>query len=403
MYHPAGSPGAGKRKREKFVDNQLLAVRNLKKYFPVKAGPFSGKSLILKAVDGINMDVARGETIGLVGESGCGKTTAGRCILRLYEPNEGRIFLDPQKHAGVISRVEELDALRLEKQALIDQMQKDLSGPKTLRKELRELTKEVRELRLKANGLAKNTDILSMGREQMSIARRRIQMVFQDPWASLNPMMLVKDLVGEGPKEFGTHKGAALEKWVFELLDKVGLPRAAANRYPHEFSGGQRQRIGIARALSLTPSLIVCDEPVSALDVSIQAQVINLLIELQDDFDLTYIFIAHDLSVVQYVSDRVAVMYLGKMVENAKASQLYKNPRHPYTISLLSSVPVADPEHKAEEIILEGDVPSPVNPPPGCSFHPRCRYALDVCRKETPELGRDKDGHVISCHNPPND
>ncbi len=383
------------------MDNQLLAVRNLSKYFPVKAGPFSGKSLILKAVDGISMDILRGETIGLVGESGCGKTTVGRCILRLYEPDGGRIFLDPMQHSQVISQVEELDAHRYEKQARIREMEYGIGRTKILKKEMRHLLAETRTLRTRADRLAGKADILCMGREEMIRARRRIQMVFQDPWASLNPMMLVKDIISEGPKEFGTHKGAGLDAWVHELLDKVGLPRIAANRYPHEFSGGQRQRIGIARALSLTPDLIVCDEPVSALDVSIQAQVINLLIELQDDFDLTYLFIAHDLSIVQYVSDRVSVMYLGKMVENALARQLYKNPRHPYTISLLSSVPVADPDYKSEEIILEGEVPSPVNPPSGCSFHPRCRYAIDVCRKVVPELGRDQDGHMISCHNPP--
>ncbi len=385
------------------MGNQLLAVRNLKKYFPVKAGPFSGKSLILKAVDGVNMDIMKGETIGLVGESGCGKTTVGRCMLRLYEPDEGRIFIDPEKHTKAINIVEEFDAKRFALEDKIHSIEREIAGPKVLRKEIRSLLKQVHELKLKARQAGRRTDILSMGRDDMSKARKRLQMVFQDPWASLNPMMLVKDIIGEGPKEFGTHKGAALDKWVNELLDKVGLPRAASNRYPHEFSGGQRQRIGIARALSLTPSIIVCDEPVSALDVSIQAQVINLLIELQDDLDLTYIFIAHDLSVVQYVSDRISVMYLGKMVENANAKQLYKNPRHPYTISLMSSVPVADPEHKSEEIILEGDVPSPVSPPPGCTFHPRCRYAIDICRKEIPVLEKDKDGHVIACHNPPND
>jgi peptide/nickel transport system ATP-binding protein len=214
--------------------------------------------------------------------------------------------------------------------------------------------------------------------------------------------MLVKDLVGEGPYEFGDRRGKELEDLVMELLEKVGLPRVAAKRYPHEFSGGQRQRIGIARALALTPSLIVCDEPVSALDVSIQAQILNLLISLQDDFNLTYIFIAHDLSVVQYVSDRVAVMYLGKIVELAKSIDLYANPRHPYTISLLSAVPVADPEVQSKQIILEGDVPSPVSPPSGCTFHPRCPHRIDICSEVVPVLEKDQNGHVIACHNPPN-
>jgi oligopeptide/dipeptide ABC transporter ATP-binding protein len=250
--------------------------------------------------------------------------------------------------------------------------------------------------------IAATTDVLSMSAQRMKQARRQIQMVFQDPWASLNPRMLVKDLIGEGPYELGERRGKELENLVMELLDKVGLPRVAANRYPHEFSGGQRQRIGIARALALTPSLIVCDEPVSALDVSIQAQILNLLISLQDDFNLTYIFIAHDLSVVQYVSDRVAVMYLGKIVELAKSADIYANPRHPYTISLLSAVPVADPDYQSQQIILEGDVPSPVNPPSGCTFHPRCPYRIDVCDKLIPELEKARDGHVIACHNPPN-
>lgn len=385
------------------MGRQLLSVRNLKKVFPVKAGPFSRRSLDLKAVDGIHMNIRSGETIGLVGESGCGKTTVGRCILRLYIPEEGRLFLDPEQFSKEISQTEELDARRIELQTRIEEIEREYSSSKVMHREIRDLTNQIQELRIQSDFIARNTDILSMDRETLRRARRRIQMVFQDPWASLNPMMLVKDIIGEGPREYGTHKGPDLEKWVFELLDKVGLPRTAANRYPHEFSGGQRQRIGIARALSLTPDLIVCDEPVSALDVSIQAQVINLLIQLQDDFDLTFLFIAHDLSVVQYVSNRVMVMYLGKMVETASAAQLYEHPRHPYTISLLSSIPVADPDYKGDEIILEGEVPSPVSPPSGCSFHPRCRYATEICKKVTPKLEKDRGGHLIACHNPPNE
>ncbi|AFG38752.1 ABC transporter ATP-binding protein [Spirochaeta africana] len=385
------------------MSEKLLEVRGLRKTFPVKAGPFSGKTLSLKAVDGVDMDISRGETLGLVGESGCGKTTVGRCLLRLYEPDSGRVFLDPDQHRPAITRTEELDGERAQKLLRIGEL--ELAPPRSRvgRAELRSLQRAARRLQDRADAEARSCDILSMHRPDLKAARRRIQMVFQDPWASLNPMMLVKDLIAEGPREFGTHSGPTLDRWVSELLDKVGLPRAAANRYPHEFSGGQRQRIGIARALAVTPSLIVCDEPVSALDVSIQAQVLNLLISLQDDFDLTYVFIAHDLSVVQYISDRVAVMYLGKMVENAAAPQLYAQPRHPYTISLLSSVPVADPDYQSEGIILQGDVPSPVSPPSGCSFHPRCRYATERCRLETPQLEKDRDGHRIACHNPPNE
>ncbi|MFW5800437.1 MAG: ABC transporter ATP-binding protein [Spirochaeta sp.] len=383
------------------MQNKLLEVRGLRKTFPVKASPFSGKNLSLKAVDGVDMDIYKGETIGLVGESGCGKTTIGRCLLRLYEPDAGRVYLDPESHRSVIKTIDEMDAARFELSTRIGELE-SAAHVKGTRPELRSMWRESHKLRAAADKLAAKVDILSMGRADLKAARKRIQMVFQDPWASLNPMMLVKDLVAEGPREFGTHKGAGLDRWVGELLDKVGLPRAAANRYPHEFSGGQRQRICIARALAVNPSLIVCDEPVSALDVSIQAQVLNLLISLQDDFDLTYVFIAHDLSVVQYISDKVAVMYLGKMAEKADAHKLYANPRHPYTISLLSSVPVADPDYTGTGTILQGDVPSPINPPSGCSFHPRCPNAIDRCRVDVPKLEKNQDGHVIACHNPPN-
>ncbi len=378
----------------------LLRVRNLKKTFPVKAGPFSNKTLRLKAVDGVSLTLKKGETLGLVGESGCGKTTVGRCLLRLYEPDGGRVYLEPDP--AVMERVDELDDQIAAAEAELDEIGAKLEKTKGDKDRLRALRREILDKRNAADEMAAGSDILSMSTRTMKDKRRRVQMVFQDPWASLNPIMTVKDIVGEGPREYGTHRGKELDAWVMELLDKVGLPKAAANRYPHEFSGGQRQRIGIARALALTPSLIVCDEPVSALDVSIQAQILNLLISLQDDFDLTYIFIAHDLSVVQYVSDRVAVMYLGKVVELATSNQLYANPRHPYTISLLSAVPVADPDVQGEEIILEGDVPSPVNPPPGCPFHPRCPYKTEICTTVTPVLEKGQEGHVIACHNPPN-
>ncbi len=382
------------------TDTSLLDVRRLKKTFPVKANAFSTKSVPLHAVDGVNLNVRGGETLGLVGESGCGKTTVGRCILRLYQPDSGRIWLEADP--SVVEEVEAMDAERAELEGQLESVLNDGVSKRAKLSAARDLRKKIRARQLAADRKASQFDLLSMSSSRMQRARQEIQMVFQDPWASLNPQMVVKDIIGEGPYTFGTHKGSTLEKWVEELLDKVGLPRNAANRYPHEFSGGQRQRIGIARALALTPKLIVCDEPVSALDVSVQAQVLNLLISLQDDFDLAYLFIAHDLSVVQYVSDRVAVMYLGKVVETADEAQLYQHPRHPYTISLLSSIPVADPDVTVEGQILEGDVPSPVNPPSGCSFHPRCPHRIDVCDKIIPELGKDRDGHLISCHNPPN-
>jgi oligopeptide/dipeptide ABC transporter ATP-binding protein len=382
------------------VTDLLLKVVGLRKTFPVTASAFSSRSLMLRAVDGVNLDLRRGETLGLVGESGCGKTTVGRCILRLYEPDAGRIYLNPRD--DVVEQVGELDSLVEELSAELSGLESQPTKTSADRQRVREIRARIRQKKTEARDVARETDILSMDRQTLKRNRRQVQLVFQDPWASLNPHMVVKDIVGEGPQEFGTHSGRELDLWVHELLEKVGLPPQAANRYPHEFSGGQRQRIGIARALALTPSLIVCDEPVSALDVSIQAQILNLLISLQDDFNLTFIFIAHDLSVVQYISDRVAVMYLGKVVETADSAVLYDNPRHPYTQSLLSAVPVADPDHELNQIILEGDVPSPVNPPSGCTFHPRCRHKIGVCTELIPELGKEMDGHVIACHNPPN-
>ncbi len=319
-------------------EDVLLSVQNLKKYFPIRRGILVQKHVgDVKAVDGVSFDVKHGETLGLVGESGCGKSTTGRTLLRLLEPTGGKVFFEGK-------------------------------------------------------------DISKLPLEGMRKMRNQMQMIFQDPYASLNPRMTVGDIIGEPLLIHSKLNNSAREKKVRELLDVVGLSPYHGARYPHEFSGGQRQRIGIARALSVNPKLIVCDEPVSALDVSIQAQVINLLEDLQTEFNLTYIFIAHDLSVVKHISDRVAVMYLGKIVELASSEELYRNPRHPYTIALLSAVPVPDPAHKKERIILTGDVPSPVNPPKGCHFHTRCPQAKDICRQEEPVFKEIGEGHFAACH-----
>jgi len=318
----------------------LLEVKNMKMYFPVTSGVvFQRKVADVKAVDDVSFIINRGETLGLVGESGCGKTTTGRAILRLYTPTSGEVIFNGQRL-------------------------NDLSGG------------EMRGL------------------------RRQMQIIFQDPYGSLNPRMTCGDIVGEPlvVHKLTSGKGEYRDR-VSELLHTVGLNPYMADRYPHEFSGGQRQRIGIARALAVNPSFIVCDEPVSALDVSIQAQVINLLEDLQSQYDLTYLFIAHDLSVVRHISDRVAVMYLGHIVEIADRNELYENPLHPYTRALLSAVPIPDPvvEAERERIILTGDVPSPMNPPEGCVFHTRCPQMIDDCRLEMPELREVSPGHWVSC------
>ncbi len=314
----------------------LVAVRDLKKHFPIKRGFWSRTVGSVKAVDGITFSIQPGEVLGLVGESGCGKTTAGRCILRLIEPTGGEV--------------------------------------------------EFRGL-----------DVLALDRNEIRSLRREMQIIFQDPYSSLNPRLTVGSMLVEALRIHGIAQGADGKARARELLEVVGLLPQHANRYPHEFSGGQRQRIGIARALSVDPKFIVCDEPVSALDVSVQAQVINLLLDLKQEFDLTFLFIAHDLAVVEHISDRVAVMYLGKLMELAEADELYRNPLHPYTKALMSAIPVPDPIVKRERIMLEGDVPSPANPPSGCPFHPRCPIATAECAEIVPEFREVEPGHHVAC------
>lgn len=316
----------------------LLELRNLKKYFTVKNSLVESKRVYLKAVDDISFVINRGETFGLVGESGCGKSTTGRTIVRLYEPNGGQIIFD-------------------------------------------------------------GDDITNISSKEMLKYRKRIQMIFQDPYASLNTRMTIADIIGEGIDIHTDLKGTAKQERIFELLIKVGLKKEHASRYPHEFSGGQRQRIGIARALAIEPDLIICDEPISALDVSIQAQVVNMLEDLQEEFGLTYLFIAHDLSMVKHISDRIGVMYLGHMMEIAESDELYDKPYHPYTKALLSSIPIPDPRADKEgRIILEGDLKSPINPPEGCRFSSRCRYCEEVCTNVTPKLEEVEPGHFVACH-----
>lgn len=325
----------------------LLEVKSLKKYFPIQKGLLRKTVGYVKAVDDVSFYVREGETLGLVGESGCGKTTAGRCIIRLYEPTGGEVYFKSRA--------------------------------------------------LSPDGSPKRVNLIEMNQHQVKPIRQEISMIFQDPINSLNPRMTVGDIVAE-PMVIHGKVGPETEETIIQLLERVGLRPDHLRRYPHEFSGGQRQRIGIARALALNPRLVICDEPVSALDVSIQAQTLNLLQALQKDFNLSYIFVAHDLSVVQHISNRVAVMYVGKMVEMADAEQLYMNPLHPYTESLMSSVPKPDPLYKSQRIIMQGDVADPSNPPSGCYFHPRCRYAQDICRTQAPEFREVKPEHFASCH-----
>jgi len=318
-------------------NGDLVRVENLVKHYPIKGGLFYKQVAAVKALDGVSLSIRAGETLGLVGESGCGKTTLGRNMLRLEEPTAGRIWFEGE-------------------------------------------------------------EILAFNPRRMRSLRGQMQIIFQDPYSSLNPRRTVAQIVGEPLLVHGKRGRQARETRVLELLEVVGLRKEHMRRYPHQFSGGQRQRIGVARALALNPKLIVCDEAVSALDVSIQAQVINLLKDLQAGFGLTYLFISHALSVVEHISDRVAVMYLGKIVELTESRTLYQNPLHPYTQALLSASPIPDPTRHRKRIVLEGDVPSPIDPPPGCRFHKRCRFARELCKESEPELRGHAEGHLAACH-----
>ena len=320
----------------------LLEVKNLKKYFPLRHGFLSRNAGTVKAVDGVNLHILQGETLGLVGESGSGKTTVGRTILRAFNPTDGEIIFHLQE------------------------------GPAT--------------------------DIAKMGPKELRAFRRHAQMIFQDPYSSLNPRMTVRDIIAEPLVAGGVAQGDEVDERVREIARRCQLSLEHLRRYPHAFSGGQRQRIGIARALAVQPQFVVCDEPVSALDVSIQAQILNLLTDLQKEFGLTYLFVAHDLSVVEHVSDRVAVMYLGRLVEVAPTEGLFYQPLHPYTEALMSAIPALDPDDVMQPVMLKGEIPSPANPPTGCPFHPRCPYAQAVCKEEMPPLNEYRPGHFAACH-----
>lgn len=348
------------------MSENLIEVRELKKYYPVRGGVFKRHIADVKAVDGVNLTIEKGECLGLVGESGCGKTTFGKTLLRLHDATEGRIYFNEPEEK--IEEVEELLA----------------SADKSEREKGEHLRREI--------------DMTKFYGGRLMPLRQKIQIVFQDPSNSLNPRMLVKSIVAEPLVAQHLMSSKEIGKRVIELLYTVGLAKEHMMRYPHEFSGGQRQRIAIARALATYPEFVLMDEPTSALDVSVQAQILNLLKKLQKDFNLTYLFVTHHLLVVKHISNRIAVMYLGKIMELGPTKEIFDNTLHPYTQALLSAIPIPDPDTKMEKIILSGDVPNPVNPPKGCRFHPRCRYATDICRESEPQLEEVNPGHFVACH-----
>lgn len=342
----------------------LIEIRELKKYYPVHSGVFRRHTADVRAVDGVDLSIRKGECIGLVGESGCGKTTLGKTILRLHPATEGRIYFD--------------------------------QSPETIGEIENALSRDTKDSG--AHQRRQAADITRYKGKELMRLRKSIQIVFQDPSNSLNPRMLVKKIVSEPLVSQRMVTGSELSNRVTELLETVGLAKEHLMRYPHEFSGGQRQRIAIARALATNPQFVLMDEPTSALDVSVQAQILNLLKRLQDDFELTYLFVTHHLLVVKYISQRIAVMYLGKIVELSETQELFKRSLHPYTKALLSAIPEPDPETHIEKIILTGDVPNPINPPSGCRFHPRCAYATGLCKEAEPRLEDAGGGHMVSCH-----
>jgi len=415
----------------------LISIRNLKQYFPVKGN----KNMFVKANDGISIDIFEGETLGLVGESGCGKSTLGRTLLQLYHQTEGQTLYYGRPMENVSPKffhnlIKELPARKLKliklykddkksARILFDELVRVFGGlllsPNedeviTLYNERKQIAEnfEARRLeiaqsipdkesfnkleKLRDNGI----DLSRLDYNEMRLLRRDIQIIFQDPYSSLNPRMTVGQIIGEGPIAHGffTGEGEDLQNHVQKVMEECGLAPYMIHRYPHQFSGGQRQRIGIARALAVNPKFIVCDEAVSALDVSIQSQILNLLSDLKEKSNLTYLFISHDLSVIKYISDRIGVMYLGNIVEIARSEEIFRRPLHPYTEALLSAIPTTNSDKQKKQIILEGDIPSPINPPKGCKFHTRCRYVKDICKEAEPPFKENGEGHFVSCHFP---